>query len=359
MSLVAEIYDTLQTGVILISQDGDEIHRSIYDAAHNVFDELMLWNSLNEFSMDAVRVNVNPQLLAEFQTALGNQPPNRKNVRLLFHGTLHEHTRSILDTGFDDARVGGATDEGWYGFGHYFTPNVEYAVAYTQNKKGNIRRLQFHDAIDRGTSVDSLIACIVIIGNTRELGHRDLQGLEGSRIHHSHDSHEAFVDKDGSLCDKQDAHASELIVPFGNRVLPLFQLSVTRAARCIIWQEANPNTADNIRLAREIRCSGTRVLIINGSGKAGRIFSRLKGSVEYTVVTAGAGGEDFVRYLRGRSDKRVSELPVLVFCAEVKTHRAWAGNYSDVEVTGKEERFLKFCKDGRLELKSGGGCVLM
>ena len=51
-------------------------------------------------------------------------------MRLAFHGTRKKSRDDIVKNGFDDEKMGMATDKGYIGEGHYCTPNPEYACAY-------------------------------------------------------------------------------------------------------------------------------------------------------------------------------------------------------------------------------------
>jgi hypothetical protein len=50
--------------------------------------------------------------------------------RLVFHSTKSESIDSIMSGGFKLAKVGSATDPGWYGAGIYFSEQTAYSQAY-------------------------------------------------------------------------------------------------------------------------------------------------------------------------------------------------------------------------------------
>jgi len=349
IGFVQKVYDNYkEDGSMRVSLDrGNPFELAIFKSALESFDELMLWNQLNEFRLEKVEINVSKKLFEGFKAAHDAQAEGRRTIRLLFHGTLSQHTNGILQDGFRDEKVG-QLDAGWYGKGHYFTPNLEYAVAYCQNKKKQIRRLNFADAIDVNNDAE-LLGCLVITGKKREIHNVDLTGLEGVPINvANHDSHEVFVDRQGELCSQERAHASEIVVPHGAFALPLFRLTVKRVKSCIVWVEVNDMTESNIavqeRLAKQ---TDSRVVIV--TPRRLRIIARRKANVRYVFIASGQTAADVIRLYP-------AVRPLLVFCADVAKHEGLA-QQGKVEVTDSEERVVQFAQTGKLK-EAGGGCLI-
>lgn len=344
------------------TQNEDDVGTSIYMAVQDAFDELMFFNSLNEFALGEIAVSFNPTLCDRFFKAIDNQEDKRQAVRIVFHGTRSQCTGLILQNGFDDARVGGFTDPGWYGKGHYFTPNIEYAIAYTQNKRNQIRRLNFANALDVNVTVDSVIVAFIISGNKREINRIDAAGLEGMPIDEEFDSHEVFVDKDGEICEKERAHATELVIPSGERTLPFMSLSLTRVDTCVIWYDEHPEYKHNMDLLLKLQRQSAgklRILQLKKPEEL-RLAQKPKTGVAYRFVVAGQSGKDVVSKLRADRRAQIKEAPILVFCSDVLNHRKWASDFKAVVLTDREEEFLSFCMTGVLpRMPFASRCTVM
>ena len=260
LSWIDRAYDgSFKEGLTKLAVGKDEKANSIFLAVQNQFDQLMEWNNLNEFSLNGVKINVAPKVRERFNEALAKQPEgDRQRITMLWHGTYPNSVAPICRTGFSDKKIGSATDDGWYGKGHYFTPNVEYAVAYCENnakkKKKQVRRLNFKDAVDVGTNVSSIIGCFVIQGETRALDREgsfdEVKAKYGGRPIDTteYDSHAVLVDANGAVTsDPSKQHAQEVVIPTGALVLPFVVLSLTRVNKVVLWRDPNLYNEENTR----------------------------------------------------------------------------------------------------------------
>jgi len=256
-------------------------------------------------------------------------------VRLVFHGTLDQHIVPICKAGFSDGRIGSTTDGGWYGKGHYFTPNPEYAVAYTQKKKG-VRRLNFWNAIDPGVSVQ-VLACYAICGKTKILTSQ----ITGA-IAEGYDSQSVVVDVKGTPSKEQTpgaGRAEELVLPTGKRALPRFLITITRVNHLILWRDPKINSTENSALAEKLKKEKHIRALTLVHGDCIRLIRHQKKGIQYRIVTSGTEGEDFVDLVRGYYE----DVEILVFCMSVDYHKTWAKKYQKVEVTASTQRMLEFC----------------
>ena len=79
-----------------------------------------------------VEVVLNQRLLSAFEAKERKYKREKVNSErtLGFHGTTNESGKAICTRGFELAKVGTATDSGWYGAGIYFSFNTHTAVGY-------------------------------------------------------------------------------------------------------------------------------------------------------------------------------------------------------------------------------------
>ena len=345
-------------GLVLVDPNGDPFQKDLFMAVQSQFNRLMEWNHLSEFRLDAIRLVIAPKkagLKDQFLAELDARAEHRNRISTVFHGTFPQHVENICTRGFDDTRIGSQTDVGWYGRGHYFTPNVEYAVAYTQNKKGQVRRLNFGDAVDVGASVKSVIMCFVIEGKSRKLEDTEQSDFLGKHIAATYDSHSVYVDTSGEICNEASMHAKELVIPTSKAVLPFCVLSVTRVDKCILWRDPNLFNKENTQLILKLYADNKKVRLLFVDVKCKeRVLCKWKSGVDYRIVTAGSEGKEFVKkYLRCSGVQfSVKNYPILVYCMSTGHHpsRVWANEIDPtIKVTASAKEFLEFCafkKDG-------------
>jgi len=297
------------------------------------WDKSMEATSINEFRIESVSIAEYPAQLKKFKKEFKRF--SSTDVKLVFHGTFDKHIGSICENGFDDDRIGSSTDAGWYGTGHYFTSNPEYAVAYTQPKKG-VRRLNFQNAIDAGVTV-KLLACYVIVGKIKVLKTESRGPIE-----EGYDSVSVYVNTKGEPATVRypgEGRAEEIVIPKGARVLPRFVISLTRVDHLIIWRDPQMDNLENSEVAKKLRLHKKIRAICASNQECIRLVRARKDSINYRIVTAGTEGEEFVELVRSKG----YYVDILVYCMSVDYHKKWAKKYDKITVTSSTEEMLKFC----------------
>lgn len=117
--------------------------------------------------------------------------------------------------------------------------------------------------------------------------------------------------------------------------------TVARGERVLVWLDPNIGNGENGSYVRQLRCvdwlSLTATASLSEALRALQLRER-KPDAECRALTAGKGGEAFVRKLRASG----VTCPVLVFCGNVAKHSAWAARYSNVEATDDTARMFVF-----------------
>ncbi|EGD81980.1 hypothetical protein PTSG_11903 [Salpingoeca rosetta] len=119
---------------------------------------------------------------------LDQDPPVR--LQRVFHGVMSfEAVVGILAGDFVQLK---STDDGWYGAGIYFTPDIEYALAFTEVCRGhNVPNDLSVLNLNPNASYRVVLACDVVYGNPYPV----LNGkCKGQPLKIGHDAHVAVVD---------------------------------------------------------------------------------------------------------------------------------------------------------------------
>lgn len=269
----------------------------------------------------------------KFRTELYRLPAPRPH--LLFHGTKESNHQSIFDTGFSlDSDHWGDTDEGYIGKGVYLSPLPEYSAAYIKETHG-ITRFNYYEPVKVGTTC-KLLGCLALVGQTKQL----YEKITGSEIESHLQSRWAWVNKGGNITKvESDFFAQEYAIKETVHVYPRFRVSLVRVTKEVVWVDPNISNNENSRYVAELKQEREITLFATScSTKALAVLKKRKVGTEYRAVTAGRGGEDFVRLLRAAG----IHCKVMVFCGAVAYHKEWAKKFSNVEVTNSVANFKKY-----------------
>ena len=269
----------------------------------------------------------------KFQSALGNPTTSRPNF--LFHGTNETNHQSIFNNGFSlDDNHFGDTDKGYIGKGVYLSSFPEYCAAYIKKTPG-ITRYAYYEPVQVGVTC-KLLGCIALNGRTRQLYQKDY----GTEIESNLESRWAWVDKQGDVTTNSlTFFAQEYAIKEPVKVYPRFRISLTRVTKEVVWVDPNIGNAENSRYVAELKVeSGISLYATSSSDKALAALKKRKEGTLYRAITAGRGGEEFVRSLRSAG----IHCKVMVFCGTVAYHKEWAKKFSNVEVTNSTETFKKY-----------------
>ena len=115
---------------------------------------------------------------------------------------------------------------------------------------------------------------------------------------------------------------------------------MTRVTKEVVWVDPNIENAENSQYVAELnKETGFSLYATSSSVRALAALKKKKEGTMYRAVTAGRGGEEFVRSLRAAG----IHCKVLVFCgAALVYHREWAKKFSDVEATNCTATFKKY-----------------
>jgi len=121
---------------------------------------------------------------------------NKADMILAFHATKERsNIDCILTNNFDVARIGSATDAGWYGRGFYFSEFPDVSLGYGQH----------------------LLLCRLLPGRTRDLGvHERMDGKELTRGYDSH-----------RVCRDGGGYGQELVIADPDQILPCYVLHIS------------------------------------------------------------------------------------------------------------------------------------
>ena len=269
----------------------------------------------------------------KFRSELYRLPTPRPH--LLFHGTEESNHQSIFDTGFSlDDDHWGDTDAGYIGKGIYLSPLPEYSASYIKETDG-ITRFNYYEPVKVGVTC-KLLGCLALVGQTKQLYERTSE----SEIQSHLQSHWAWVNKDGDITKvESDFFAQEYAIKETVHVYPRFRVSLVRVTKEVVWVDPNINNDENSRYVAELKqMDGISLFATSRRDKALAALKKGKVATDYRAVTAGRGGEEFVRSLRAAG----IHCKVMVFCGAVAYHKEWAKKFSNVEVTNSVSIFKKY-----------------
>ena len=135
--------------------------------------KLMLENGLKQTQCKKLESVLNPALCARFEhrwKQMREQRGHDKDVRIaptvMYHGTSEAAVKGIIATGFMISKLSqGSGDNGWYGCGCYFAPNVQTAMGYCRGRQ--------------------MLVCAVLQGKIYKCPGR----MDGAKLVDGHDSH--------------------------------------------------------------------------------------------------------------------------------------------------------------------------
>eukprot|EP00117_Sycon_ciliatum_P047892 scpid70167/ scgid34169/ len=272
---------------------------------------------------------------AEKEKAGGGSCP----LVFMFHGTSTKNHDSILSSGFQEEKFGGATDEGYVGRGVYMTPDPEYSMAFIE--ASHVHRYHYTNPVHTVGSEVKLFGLVVSPGVCQFV----TEMAYGADMPSGIESRCAWVNKSANpVAGKNSRFATELVVANPTRVLPRFVLTLVKVAKEIVWLDPNIDGEENRRYAAQLHGDATaqgHLFATSNETSALRILRRKKDGVRRRAVTAGTGGEHFVRRLR--EEARLG-CEVLVFCGNVAYHGSWAKKFENVRVTSSVSVFKEFAR---------------
>eukprot|EP01043_Picozoa_sp_COSAG02_P027469 COSAG02_NODE_1623_length_11604_cov_27.111951_6_plen_1427_part_00 len=113
--------------------DPNSAEQVLYRMAESQFLR-MLANRGATSTISQIEYHVDPKLERAFEAKKREYDRDygvgKHESRLVFHGTKSESIDSIMSGGFKLAKVGSATDAGWYGAGIYFSEQTAYSQVY-------------------------------------------------------------------------------------------------------------------------------------------------------------------------------------------------------------------------------------
>ena len=258
-------------------------------------------------------------------------------MMMLYHGTNLKSHDSILRDGFIESKIAGNTDVGYIGRGFYLTPDIEYSMSYIRQQ--NIALHKYENPVPWTGTVVKVLGVLAVLGKTQFAQEREL----GVEMPDGYTARYAFVDRGANVIrSEQNRFATEIVVDSSTRLLPRFVLTTVRVNKEVIWLDPNIDNAENSRYAEHFyaESKNAHVYCTKNEQFAMSVLKQNKATANRRIVTAGRGGEEFVRKLRGPSCRCQSKI--LVFCQSVAYHRGWASKFSNIEVTAKEARFKEF-----------------
>ncbi|EGD76964.1 serine/threonine protein kinase [Salpingoeca rosetta] len=128
--------------------------------------------------------------MSNFKYHLLNQDQSNVRIQRVFHGVPSlEAAVGILGGEFAQLQT---TDQGWYGSGFYFTPDLEYALAYARPCPGSKVPKELHGLkLDGKGTFNVVLVCDVVYGNPYPV--IDLQHV-GKTLVAGHDAHVVVTD---------------------------------------------------------------------------------------------------------------------------------------------------------------------
>ena len=109
--------------------------------------------------------------------------------------------------------------------------------------------------------------------------------------------------------------------------------------RLLVWVDPRIGNGENTNYVRQLKKTDRlRLTATTDPSVALEVLLSQKPGTEYRAVTAGTGGEPFVRALRAAGIM----CRVLVFCGNQALHSSWAVRFQDVQVTNSPAKFISF-----------------
>lgn len=304
----------------------------LYKKVETIFNERLALKSAHAFHLDKIEVvSASRSLSTEFKRRLHK----KSNICFGFHGTTESNHTSIFNQGFSLGKEHvGQTDFGYIGRGIYLSPHPEYSAAYIKGTPG-IRLHTYRDPVVIGMSC-KLLGCIVILGDTRRVRQMEYK----TEIDKSLDSQWAWVTSNADVTtDRSEYFALEYAIREPQGVYPRFRFSLTRVTREVIWVDPEIDNDENSGYVRRLKSnSNIFVFATNSSATALAALKKKKEETYYRAITAGTGGEEFVRSIRDAG----LQCRVLVFCQNVDYHSTWARNFYRTKVTRDKSEMIKF-----------------
>ena len=269
----------------------------------------------------------------EFKTKLEKKQDSE--IRFLFHGTRTANHDSIFDNGFLlDEEHFGDTDAGYIGKGVYLTPGPEYCASYIKDTAG-ITKYKYGEPVQVGVQFQ-VLGCIAIVGTTQQKMKKEV----GMVIPESLDSHWGYVDIKGNVTGKvSERFAEEYVIRETQGIYPRFRITLKRITREVIWVDPNITNSENSgHVQRLKKAPGIFLYATADPGRALEALKKRKPGTEYRAMTAGRGGEDFVKKVRGEG----ITCKVMVFCGTVRYHKPWADKIKDTAVTASAQTMYSF-----------------
>ena len=301
------------------------------DVCHTVDQRLL--HCAHSFHLESVEVVCGEKSCsAFFHSELSKYSPR---PHFLFHGTKYSNHDSIFDNGFSlSDKHWGDTDKGYIGKGIYLSPLPEYSAAYIKDAPG-VRCLAYDNPVDLGVTC-KLLGCIALVGRTKKLDQKHY----ATEIDFNLESRWAWVRSDGNVTTVRGEYfAQEFAIKIPVSVYPRFRISLKRVNKELIWFDSNIANGENSWYLDMLKLqSDISVYATENSDKALDALKKKKNGIEYRLVTAGHGGEELVRKARSAG----VHCHVLVFCCSVGYHKQWAKKFSNVQVTGLKDEFMRF-----------------
>ena len=308
---------------------------NIYKLVESTLDERII-SAAHSHRLEAIEiVNASKDRSQKFKKRLEMKLDT--DIRFLFHGTKKSNHSSIFDIGFSLTEEHfGDTDEGYIGKGVYLTPSPEYCASYIKETEG-ITKYRYSEPVKIGTRF-GVLGCIAIVGTTRQKEKKEVGALIPDWL----DSHWAWVTSGGSVTgDKSKRFAEEYAIRETEGIYPRFRISLKRITREVIWIDLNITSKENSGYVQRLKqVEGIFVYATANVDDALQALKRKKPGTEYRAITAGRGGEEFVKKVRGEG----IHCKILVFCGTVKYHKPWADKLKDVTVTATPAAMISFAK---------------
>ena len=120
---------------------------------------------------------------------------------------------------------------------------------------------------------------------------------------------------------------------------------IASAKRKVVWVDPRIGNFENSNYVHYLKAvEGVNLYATTSSSDALAVLIKQESDVEYRAITAGTGGEDFIKSLR----KNGIHCPVLVFCGNFDWHSKWARKFNNVQVTVDPSIMYEFASWDRL-----------
>ena len=305
----------------------------LYQLVESILESRLL-EAAHSFRVQSIEIVNTPEIqLTEFKSRLEKKKDGQ--IRFLFHGTKAANYDSIFDNGFslDDEHFGD-TDTRYVEKGVYLTPDPEYCAAYIKETAG-ITKYQFSEPVQVGLEFQ-VLGCIALVGTTQQVTRKEV----GMVIPESLDSHWAYLDSTGNVTGNvKERFTEEYVFREPESVYPRFRITLKRIEQEVIWVDRKISNSENSQHVEHLKGVPSFFLYATAdSRKALEALKKRKPGTEYRAMTAGRGGEDFVKKLR----REGITCKVLVFCGTVSKHKPWADKIQDTAVTASGRTMYSF-----------------